>query len=745
VKEAPPPPANRASRILQALGDPVVAVDLSGSVIVWTPAAEQLLGYAAQEVLNKGLPDLGIRLDMLLAGRERRLTLRTRDGDMVPATVTLTHLVSAEGELRGVVLLVKDLTPWIGPLGDEAADGDGLLVEERLGEAFRGIVEATGSETEPGSRLEPLAQVLADQGRRLLPEISCLIATIPPGRQDVFYCLAGSGPFAEGLVTRTFDRRGTVMDLALAEGRAYESTDMQHSAANPELFREGGVQTMRTVPMGTRRPLPDGRRALGAIAFFRPEPRPFAPAERRLLDDFGALVSLQLQRAELHASTERSMQRLEMAVDVALDLARSLDVREVVARLVRRAAVATNADRCALLRLEGGEDGEVVVQDAYDVNGGGRGVGHRYPLAAQPLLREAVASRAPVVAGPHDGAPMPPGLREAVGGVLQTCTMPLVYAGEVIAVLVLSRRRDVPFGQDDEDTLMLLGGPAALALRNSYLYQRTEEASRVKTDFLDMAAHELRTPLTVISGYLSIVREGAFGPPPDGWQASLRTLDAKAAELRRLVDDLLLAARLETGRLDTTLQAMDLREIAAQSAQAAEQAVQAGPGELFQLDLPPRPVPVRGDREQLSRLVDHLVNNALSYGREGERPWARIAVEVWPEASQARVVVEDQGRGLPAGAEDRIFERFSRLEDSDHPMVPGTGLGLYIARELAERHGGHVDLEWSQPGVGSRFALQVPLLRPEPAPAAAPAAVPVTAGAAPAGSGASPSGAPGAG
>jgi PAS domain S-box-containing protein len=701
---------NRASRILQALGDPVIAVDLAGDVIVWTPAAERLFGYHAYDVLGRQLPDIGIRLDLLLPGRERRLTLRSREGVAVPVTVTATPLVGPEGDLQGLVLLVKDLTPWIGSAADEAGSSEALIVEERLGAAFRGIVEAAGFDLERGGRLVPLAHNLAEQGRRLLPALSCLITIVPAARQDVFYCLAGAGPLAENVVNQSFLRAGTVLGQALSRNVVVENSDMQRSAGNPELFVEAGVQTMRAVPMATQVPLPDGRRSLGAIAFFRPEARPFAPAERRLMDDFGRLVGLTLQRAEFRATAERSATRLQVAVDVALDLARSLDVQEVVSRLVRRAAVATGAERCALLRLEGGEDGDVVTEAAYDVAGLDRGTGYRYPLAYQPLLREAVRSRAPVVGGPKDVTPMPPGLQAAVGDVRHTCTVPLLFGGEVIAVLVLSRRREQAFSHDDVNTLVLLGGPAALALRNSYLYQRTEEASRVKTDFLDMAAHELRTPLTVISGYLSILREGAFGPTPEKWHGPLKTLDAKATELRRLVDDLLLAARLETGRLDTTMQPVDLREVAEQAVQAVEE--QVG------LDVPRDPVMVRGDREQLTRLVDHLVNNALSYGREGELPWARVAVEVWPEVGEARLTVDDQGRGLPPGAEDRIFERFSRLEDPDHPMVPGTGLGLYICRELATRHGGHVELEWSQQGVGSRFALQVPLLEgatgPEP-------------------------------
>ena len=691
-----------ASDVLMALGDPVIAVDREGEVVVWTPPAERLLGYSAEEVLGRTLPEFGIRLDTLLAGRERRLTLRRRDAGAFPATVTATPLLGAEGGRQGVVLLVKDLTPWIGPAGDDAASTETQTVEERLGAAFRGIVEATGTDFTRGGRIEGLAQTLAEHGRRLLPGISCLLVAVPATRQEVFYCQAGAGPLAETLVGQSFPRSSTVVGAALAQSQVIERTDMQVASGRGDLLVAAGINTMRAVPMSTQKPLPDGRRALGATVYYRAEPRPFAASERRLLDDFAALVGLSLQQAELRATTQRAMARLQLAVDVSLDLARSLDVREVVRRLVRRAAVATRADRCDLLLLEGDEKGDFITVDSYDAIGHDRSVGYRLPIDSQSMLREAVSSRAPVLAGPLDMSSMPADRRWALAGVRHTAAVPLVYAGEVIAVLVLSRRRDQQFGPEEVDTLMLLGGPAALALRNSYLYASTEEASRVKTDFLDMAAHELRTPLTVISGYLSILREGAFGPAPSAWGEPLRILDAKAGELRRLVDDLLLAARLETGRLETALELVDLRDVVEQVAQTADV--------MPELMLPEDAVMVRGDPEQLSHLLEHVVTNALAYVREAVAPWARVELDVLPEEGEAKLMVADRGRGIAPDGAERIFERFSRLEDPDHPMVAGTGLGLYIARELAVRHGGRLDLEWSQPGLGSQFAVYLPLL-----------------------------------
>ncbi len=691
------------SQVLASLGDGIVAVDREARVVVWTPAAERLFQVRAEEVLGRELrADLGLRLESLPVGRQRRLLLRGRDGTPFPATVTMTPLPGQDGSIEGAVLLIKDLRPWIGPALAEPAGSELDVLAERLGAAFRGIVEAAGMDLDRGGRLGPLAQSLAEQGRRLLPGISCLIAVVPSAHREVFTCIAGAGPLAERLVGVSLHLEGSVLGRALVENRVVESSDMQRIGALASRFVECGIHTMRAVPMSPDRPLRDGRRALGAIVYFRAERIPFSSAERRLLDDFGALAAMALQGAEFRMAAERDMARLQLAVDGALDLARSLDLTEVVRRLVRRAAVTGRADRCLLFRVEGEEGGEASLLDSYDVAGQERVPSCRERVEALPLVREAVCAREPVIDVPYQLDGLPEALQRLMAGVRHTLTVPLLHAGRVAAVLLLGRRQGPPFGAEDRDALEMLSGPAILALRNAFLFARTEEASRVKTDFLDMAAHELRTPLTVINGYLSILLGGALGPIPPAWEEPLRILDAKSAELRRLVDDLLLAARLETGRLNSVQEPVDLRDVAREVAQAT--------GEVPELVLPPVPVVVKGDRDQLTRLLGHLVSNALAYGRDGVPPWARVTVELLEQQGEARVAVEDRGRGLAPGQEQHIFERFARVEDPDHPMVPGTGLGLYIARGLAVRHGGRLLLEWSRPGVGSRFALYLPVL-----------------------------------
>jgi signal transduction histidine kinase len=237
------------------------------------------------------------------------------------------------------------------------------------------------------------------------------------------------------------------------------------------------------------------------------------------------------------------------------------------------------------------------------------------------------------------------------------------------------------------------------------LYVSANAASQTKSAFLNMAAHELLTPLTVLSGYLSLLSGGSVGSPPDAWEAPLGILTVKTQEMERIVDDLLTASRLEVIPPRSELQVLDLRKV-------VERAVErAGPradllGAKVTVDLPRDPVPVEADRDKLGRVLDDLINNALTYTIRAPRVRIRLSTR----SRRATVRVEDNGVGLAESDRERVFDRLYRVADSQ-VVVPGIGLGLYISRQLAESYGGSLVVESSTPGVGSVFALALPLSR----------------------------------
>jgi signal transduction histidine kinase len=238
----------------------------------------------------------------------------------------------------------------------------------------------------------------------------------------------------------------------------------------------------------------------------------------------------------------------------------------------------------------------------------------------------------------------------------------------------------------------------------SDLYESAQFASEAKTRFLHMAAHELRTPITVLAGYLSLLSEGTLGAVPDGWKKALEVLTGKTRELNRIVSDLLEASRIEANVLSRDLSRVDLRSVVEDARERALPRAQLLGAEIA-TRLTPDPVPVEADASQLGRILDNLINNGLTYT---VRP-PRLAITVSREGDRAVVRVADNGAGIPKEERERVFDRFHRNNEPAFRNIPGTGLGLYISRQLAQGHGGSLVVESSTSRDGTVFALALRL------------------------------------
>ncbi|HKF78084.1 MAG TPA: HAMP domain-containing sensor histidine kinase, partial [Candidatus Dormibacteraeota bacterium] len=178
----------------------------------------------------------------------------------------------------------------------------------------------------------------------------------------------------------------------------------------------------------------------------------------------------------------------------------------------------------------------------------------------------------------------------------------------------------------------------------------------------------------------------------------------KSDELTHLVEGLLMASRLEAGRLRPRRRELDLRMVVTEAVARLRPSVELHSARV-DVDLPAGPLPVRADPDYLGRILDNLLVNGITYSKG--RPQLRLSATSTPDG-RVRVAVEDHGVGLRPEDQERIFERLERVEHAQLGFPAGTGLGLYLGRRLAEDMGGSLRLDWSSPGQGSRFVLELP-------------------------------------
>jgi len=238
------------------------------------------------------------------------------------------------------------------------------------------------------------------------------------------------------------------------------------------------------------------------------------------------------------------------------------------------------------------------------------------------------------------------------------------------------------------------------ARRQDELFSSAADAVKALRDFASLTAHELRTPLAVANGYASLLRDGSLGTPPESWVQPLDTIAAKVREAVLLVDQLLETSRAEGSALRPHFEAVDLGEMCLAAVERAR-AWAGMVGSAVALRVPDDKVLVEADREMCGRIVDNLLNNAISHAGEG----SRIDVEIAGGAAPA-LTVSDDGVGIAPDLRERIFERF--FTGGTDAQKPGTGLGLYLSRQLAEIQGASLELEWTAVGRGSRFRLSFP-------------------------------------
>ncbi|MCX6951213.1 MAG: ATP-binding protein, partial [Verrucomicrobia bacterium] len=250
------------------------------------------------------------------------------------------------------------------------------------------------------------------------------------------------------------------------------------------------------------------------------------------------------------------------------------------------------------------------------------------------------------------------------------------------------------------------GGAAAGAVLVFHDVTRLRELEGVRQDFVANVSHELRTPLSLIKSTAETLLDGAKDDPAVATRF-LEIIDKHANRLTLLIDDLLLLARLDSGRIELKFQALELRDAAQDSLD--DFGIMARARGVTLANAVPSGLVARADPERLRQVLSNLIDNAIKYGR------AEGHVTVGGRAlgeNRVELSVRDDGPGIPMEAKERVFERFYRVDKARSREQGGTGLGLAIVKNVMQAHGGEVRVE-SAPGTGTTFFLNLPAAQAE--------------------------------
>jgi signal transduction histidine kinase len=417
------------------------------------------------------------------------------------------------------------------------------------------------------------------------------------------------------------------------------------------------------------------------------------------------------QGVERAAEAERLRDALGRRVDVleaanrcARALGSSLEIEQAFGAFIREVRGLVPFERTAIVLVDG--------EAARTMASAGRGANEVFPPGSAGPLRGTVLDR--VLAGevvvrrdladaeyPEDRVLLDLGLHSEL-------LAPLLLGARPIGMISLSRVEANAFSEEDVELVSLLGRLVATAVQNIRAYEAerhtVEELRRLsalRADFVSLVSHELRSPMAAVIGAARTLQDRWRMLSVDQREAFLALIGDETNRLAALIGDVLDTSRIEAGTFSYSFADVDLARLVEDAVATARLGQDEVRVEAHVADNVPR---IRGDRERLRQVLTNLIDNAIKYSRAGDE----VDVNVQPENGVVRITVVDRGPGIPYNQQQFIFEKFGRAEVRGSGSKPGTGLGLFIARSIAEAHGGTVDVE-SRPGEGATFILTLPL------------------------------------
>jgi signal transduction histidine kinase/DNA-binding response OmpR family regulator len=475
-----------------------------------------------------------------------------------------------------------------------------------------------------------------------------------------------------------------------------------------DLQRLAGLRTVLGVPMQLDDEL------VGVLLVWRIQVEPFGERETAVLTTFAAQAAIAIRQADLVRALEhrqrelgQKVEQLEALGEIGRAVSSSLDVDEVLDRIVTHAVELSGTDGGSLMELSGDR---FQVRTVYGTSPETMDRLRNTRIEVDgTLVGLAATERRPQQVPDLREVPMDPHLRVLRdAGWRSLIAVPMLREGHVVGALVVRRKSPGGFSEETCELLQTFASHSAMALVNARLFGELERksaeleaASRHKSEFLASMSHELRTPLNAVIGFSEVLLERMFGDLNERQEEYLRDILDSGRHLLELLNDILDLSKVEAGRMPlerSTFFVPDVLESCLSQVRAkAEQK-----GILLRRDVAAGVGLLETDELRFKQVLLNLLSNAVKFTPAG----GTVSVRVTADRDALAVTVTDTGIGVAPEDRDRIFESFQQ-SGRGPAQQEGTGLGLTLSRRIVELVGGHMWLD-SEVGVGSTFGFTVP-------------------------------------
>jgi signal transduction histidine kinase len=410
--------------------------------------------------------------------------------------------------------------------------------------------------------------------------------------------------------------------------------------------------------------------------------------------------------SEVDQKTQKSLSRLRRLVELSVTLNSTLNVKDLLARIIRTAAEVLDCEAASLLLYD--EKKDVLFFAA--ATGEDAGKLAKIPVPLKNSLAGTIFSRnQPLVINELEDDSRHNRKASAYVG-LETRSLlgvPLQIQERTIGVLEALNKKGGEFSESDIITLSVIASHAAVAINNAQLvqalekaYEEVKKADELKSNFLSLASHELRTPLGIIIGYATFLGEEEDSET----SAHAEHVLTAALKMRTLLEDMNNLTMLESETSSFSRQKMVIQEALKNATNEIEELAQVKEQEII-FEFPQKEIEVKLDDKKFSAAIVNLLHNAVRFSPEK----AKIVLGVIEENGAALCWIKDEGIGIPKDELEKIFDKFYQVEDHNVRHYGGMGIGLTIAEGLIEAQGGRIWAESDGVGKGATFKILLPM------------------------------------